>query len=178
MTTKAEVNIADTAIPPAPAEQSCPLSRPAESGPADLTWLLHRAAQRMRTAIDEVARRHGLVGARDWLVLSALAEGQHQTQLSLAHEVGLDKTTLTSLLDRLENRGLITRCLAARDRRARIPVLTDAGRTVQAKAAAARDHAEAEALSGFTPAEQHLLRTLLARLATDQPAAPSHGSCI
>lgn len=151
---------------------------PAVTEHADLTWLLHRAAQRMRATLDEAARRHGLAGARDWLVLSALADGPRQTQLSLAHALGLDKTTLTSLLDRLENRGLITRCLDAHDRRARIPALTDAGRSMQCTVAAARDRAEAQALRGFTDAEQELLRGLLTRLATEQPGDTSHGSCI
>jgi MarR family transcriptional regulator, organic hydroperoxide resistance regulator len=173
VTTKAESDIAGAVIPPARAEQDfCP------AAPADLTWLLHRAAQRMRTTLDDVARRHGLAGARDWVVLSALAAGPRQTQLSLAHALGLDKTTLTSLLDRMENRGFITRCLDTHDRRARIPVLTDTGRSVQCKVAAARDHAEAEALRGFTPAERDLLRDLLTRLATDPPGNSSHGSCI
>lgn len=148
------------------------------ASPADLTWLLHRAAQRMRTTLDDVTRRHGLAGARDWLVLSAVAAGPRQTQLSLAHSLGLDKTTLTSLLDRLENRGLITRCLDTHDRRARIPVLTDAGRSVQCEVAAARDNAEAKALRGFTAAERDLLRNLLTRLAAEQPSGSSHGSCI
>lgn len=173
VTTKAEPDITRTVVPPA---RAVPDS--AFAGPADLTWLLHRAAQRMRTALDDVARRHGLAGARDWLVLSALAAGPRQTQLSLAHALGLDKTTLTSLLDRLENRGLIARCLDNHDRRARIPVLTDAGRSIQCKVAAARDHAEAEALCGFTAAERELLRSLLTRLAAEQPGDSSHGSCI
>ncbi|HEV3382727.1 MAG TPA: MarR family transcriptional regulator [Trebonia sp.] len=132
----------------------------------------------MRTTLDDVARRHGLVGARDWLVLCALATGPRQTQLSLAHALGLDKTTLTSLLDRLENRGLITRCLDTHDRRARIPVLTDAGRSVQSEVAAARDQAEVHVLCGFTAAERELLRSLLTRLATEQPGNSAHGSCI
>lgn len=131
----------------------------------------------MRTTLDDVARRHGLAGARDWLVLSALAAGPRQTQLSLAHSLSLDKTTLTSLLDRLENRGLITRCLDTHDRRARIPVLTDAGRSVQRTVAAARDRAEADALHGFTTAERELLRGLLSRLTAEQHGSP-HGSCI
>lgn len=132
----------------------------------------------MRATLDDVARRHGLAGARDWLVLCALAAGPRQTQLSLAHALGLDKTTLTSLLDRLENRGLITRCLDAHDRRARIPVLTDAGRSVQCEVASARDRAEAEALGDFTAAERELLRGFLTRLAAERPGGSSHGSCI
>ena len=141
----------------------------------DLTWLLHRAAQHMRTGLDEAARAHGLAGARDWIVLSELAAGPRQTQLALAHSLGLDKTTMTSLLDRMESRGLITRCTDSHDRRARIPELTGEGRRVQAEVTSARDRAEAGLLGGFTADEQRQLRGLLTRL-TVAPSA--HGSCI
>ena len=50
------------------------------SQPADLTWLLHRAAKRMRAALDEVARAQGLSGVRDWIVLSALISQPGKTQ--------------------------------------------------------------------------------------------------
>src|SRR3984885_6464355 len=73
--------------------------------PTDLTWLLHRAAQRMRAALDQVASAQGLAGVRDWIVLSALIAQPGRTQLALGHALGLDKTTLTSLLDRLETGG-------------------------------------------------------------------------
>ena len=141
----------------------------------DLTWLLHRAAQHMRAGLDEAAREHGLTGARDWIVLSALAAGPRQTQLSLAQSLGLDKTTMTSLLDRMEARGLITRSTDSHDRRARIPELTDEGRRVQAEVTSARDRVEAGLLGGFTVDEQAQLRGLLTRL-TVAPA--DHGSCI
>jgi DNA-binding MarR family transcriptional regulator len=141
----------------------------------DLTWLLHRAAQHMRAGLDEAASAHGLSGARDWIVLSALASGPRQTQLALAQSLGLDKTTMTSLLDRMEARGLITRCKDSHDRRARIPELTAEGQRVQAEVTSARDRVEAGLLSGFTVDEQAQLRGLLTRL-TVAPA--DHGSCI
>ena len=141
----------------------------------DLTWLLHRAAQHMRAGLDEAARAHGLTGARDWIVLSALAVDSGQTQLALAQSLGLDKTTMTSLLDRMETRGLITRRTDSHDRRARIPALTGEGRRVQAEVTSARDCVEAGLLSGFTADEQSQLRGLLTRL-TVAPSA--HGSCI
>jgi MarR family transcriptional regulator, organic hydroperoxide resistance regulator len=68
-----------------------------------------------------VARAEGLVGVRDWIVLSAVMAQPDRTQLALGHALGLDETTLTSLLDRLETDGLIIRSLDPRDRRARIP---------------------------------------------------------
>jgi DNA-binding MarR family transcriptional regulator len=109
-------------------------------------------------------------------VLSALSTGPRQTQLALAHSLGLDKTTMTSLLDRMEARGLITRCTDSHDRRARIPELTEDGRRVQAETTSARDRVEAALLASFTQQEQHLLRDLLARLASESASAT--GSCI
>ena len=148
--------------------------------PADLTWLLHRAAQRMRAALDQVARAQGLSGVREWIVLSALIAEPGRTQLALGHALGLDKTTLTSLLDRLETDGLIVRRLDAHDRRARIPEITTAGRRIQARVTRARDHAEAELLNAVTAHEQRLLRELLTRLAASQSGdcLPAVGSCI
>jgi DNA-binding MarR family transcriptional regulator len=167
-----KTGVTDTTIPPAHTAPDV-----AFTGHADLTWLLHRAAQRMRTALDDVARTHGLAGARDWLVMSAIAVGPPQTQLALAQALGLDKTTLTSLLDRLEARGYVTRSLDSHDRRARIPSLTSSGLEVQRRMAQARDETEAAALRGFTAGEQDLLRDLLARLAAD-PGRNLTGSCI
>lgn len=141
----------------------------------DLTWLLHRCAQRMRAALDEAARAHGLTGARDWIVLSAIAAGPRQTQLALAQSLGLDKTTMTSLLDRLEAAGLINRCQDSRDRRARIPALTEAGDRVQHDLIAARDRAEAAVLRALRADEQRVLRAMLARLA-DCPADDQQGT--
>jgi MarR family transcriptional regulator, organic hydroperoxide resistance regulator len=148
--------------------------------PTDLTWLLHRAAQRMRAALDEVARAHGLAGVRDWIVLTAIGVGPRQTQLALGRRLGVDKTTLTSLLDRLEAGGLVARGLDSHDRRARIPLLTEAGRKVQQEVAAARDRAEAELLAAFSEQEQRLLRDLLTRLAAGQSGGclQTAGSCI
>jgi DNA-binding MarR family transcriptional regulator len=146
------------------------------AGPVDLTWLLHRAAQRMRAALDEVARAHGLAGVRDWVVLTAIGIGPPQTQLALGRSLGVDKTTLTLLLDRLEAAGLVTRGLDNHDRRARIPLVTEAGAAVQREVAAERDSAEAGLLAAFSVQEQYLLRALLTRLADGQP--DTAGGCI
>jgi MarR family transcriptional regulator, organic hydroperoxide resistance regulator len=165
---------ATDAVADCAAAAACPAPVAAER--PDLTWLLHRAAQNMRIAFDEAAMAHGLAGARDWIVLSALSAGPRQTQLSLAQSLGLDKTTMTSLLDRLEGRGLIMRRTDSHDRRARIPELTEDGRRVQAEVSCVRDQVEASLLAAFTPDEQLLLRELLARLA--DPSAGITGSCI
>ena len=142
----------------------CP-NNPDPSRPdADLTWLLHRAAHQLRSALEEVARRHGLGGLRDYIVLTVLGSGEPRTQLALGKEVGIDKTTLTALIDRLERDGLVTRRIDPDNRRVRFPETTAAGKAIQAKVAEARPGLEAKALAMLADEEQAALRSLLLRL--------------
>lgn len=59
---------------------------------SEITWLLHRAAQRVRGATGEQAEKHGLT-LRDYIVLSALHKTPGLTQGDLGRSLGLDKTT-------------------------------------------------------------------------------------
>ncbi|CAN5376138.1 MarR family transcriptional regulator [soil metagenome] len=139
--------------------------------PADLTFLLHAAVDRMTIELDRAAVEMGLNDVRDWLVLAVLDDGQHRTQLELSRTVCVDKTTLISVLDRLEQHELVVRTVDPADRRVRIPQITSAGRDVYAKFATARDAAEARALDGVDQEERTLLLNLLGRIANRQDAA-------
>ena len=141
--------------------------------PTDLMFLLHAAADRMAADLDRAAERIGLNDVRDWLVLATLDDGQQRTQLELSRLVCIDKTTLISVLDRLEEHQLIVRTVDPRDRRVRIPQITAAGRRVFAKFAAARDEAEARALQDVEPEQRQVLIDLLRRIADVQPATLS-----
>ena len=138
---------------------------PGDAGPrpaidSEITWLLHRAAQRMRAATGETAEKHGLT-LRDYIVLSALHKSPGLTQGELGKTLGLDKTTLMSQLDRLERSGLVVRHSDPRDRRLRIPVITEDGEALRAKVAAACDTVETSALSGLEKDEIQGLRRML-----------------
>lgn len=138
--------------------------------PADLMFLLHAAGNRMSDDLDRAAVEIGLSDVRDWLVLAALDDGDQRTQLELSRVVCVDKTTLISVLDRLEQRELIVRKVDPADRRVRIPQITAAGRRVYAKFATVRDAVEARVLDGVDPEQRRLLLDLLAHIA-DQSAA-------
>jgi DNA-binding MarR family transcriptional regulator len=153
---------------------ACPSSLQGE----DLTWLVHRFGQRLRAGLDALAREAGLQGAREWIVLTALGERPGRTQLALAQELGLDKTTMTSLLDRLELDGFLVRRQLPNDRRARIPEITTAGRRVQAKVATCRQAAEAAAMLGLSAREQQAMRSMLVRLAESSDVPSPGGSCM
>lgn len=140
---------------------------------SELTWLLHRAAQRLNTEVGAAAARHGLT-LRDHIVLSALDKTQGLTQIELGQALGVDKTTMVAELDRLEKAGLIERKTSPRDRRARIPVLTGAGDRLRQKIAVDATAAEKAAVQEIDPGQLASLRTVLyAIITTDDP-----GSCI
>jgi len=157
-------------LPPPAAE----VAGPAPTVESEITWLLHRAAQRMHAVTGEVAERHGLA-LRDYIVLSALDKTPGLTQGELGKSLGLDKTTLMSQLDRLEARGLVVRHSDPRDRRLRIPVITDDGEAVRATVADACAGAEAAVLDGFGPQQVQSLRRMLFTIIGD---TEDRGSCL
>ncbi|MFF0822618.1 MarR family winged helix-turn-helix transcriptional regulator [Micromonospora haikouensis] len=147
---------------------------PSPSIDSEITWLLHRAAQRMRAATGDVAEAHGL-GLRDYIVLSALVKTPGLTQGELGRSLGLDKTTLMSQLDRLERRALVERHGAPGDRRLRIPVITDDGRALCMKVADACAAVETSVLDRFGQDQVQALRRMLFAIIGD---VEDRGSCL
>ncbi|KJC63740.1 hypothetical protein TZ00_14505 [Agreia bicolorata] len=133
---------------------------------ADLTWLMHRAADVLRADFDSVAKAAGLADLRDWLVLSVVTDGIPRTQLEIARQLRIDKTTLVSVLDRLDKHGFIVRSSSSTDRRVRIPVATEAGRAIFVRVTLDRDAAIAARLSDVPEAEQRALRSALWAIAS------------
>jgi len=84
--------------------------------------------------------------------LANLADGRSRTVSELAAAAGSRPSTLTSVLDRLERRGLITRGPAPADRRAVLIELTSSGRRAAATIRRAVTDLEQRAL-GSLPAD-------------------------
>lgn len=93
----------------------------------DVAWLLSRASHALAATLGRALDALG-VGLRGFVVLKMLSRSRVPTQLALAQSTGIDKTTLVSVLDRLEARDLVQRSPDPRDRRARVVQLTDHGR--------------------------------------------------
>ena len=81
--------------------------------------------------------------------LANLADGQGRTVSQLGSAVGTRPTTLTSVLDRLERRGHITRGTLAGDRRSVLIELTDSGRAAAAVITGALTEIENRALQNL-----------------------------
>jgi DNA-binding MarR family transcriptional regulator len=132
---------------------------------ADLGWGLAVVFRGYVKATDVVTE--GLAGGhRGYQVLSAAARDEPGSQAALAARLGIDRTVMTYLLDDLVKAGLVERQQDPGDRRARLVVATDQGRTVLAELETRFAHAERHILAGLSEQEQAAFRALLRTLAT------------
>ena len=102
---------------------------------------------------------------RSYSVLSLAATDARPTQRDLADFLRLDPSQIVSIVDGLEELGLVTRRSDTSDRRSKVIVATDKGVAVAATARQAALDAEDEALAGLTGDERDQLRALLRKAA-------------
>jgi DNA-binding MarR family transcriptional regulator len=105
-------------------------------------------------------------GHRGYQVLSAAARDEPGSQAALAARLGIDRTVMTYLLDDLAGAGLVERRPDPCDRRTRLVVATEHGRSILADLDKRFARAEQHILGGLSPGDQAAFRSLLATLAT------------
>jgi DNA-binding MarR family transcriptional regulator len=143
-----------------------PAGRPAvplpEALASDVGFLLARSAARATRAANTELEAHGLK-ARQYALLRTCAGGG-APQRRIATTLGLDPSIVVAMVDELESRGLVERCLDPDDRRSKLVTLTARGRALGKKAAAAIAAAEDLVLSGLTDPERAEFTRLLRRV--------------
>ncbi len=102
--------------------------------PEMICFALYSATHAMQHVYKPLLEDLGLTYPQ-YLVLTALWEQNAQTVGALGRRVQLESNTLTPLLKRLEDRGLVTRARDGRDERQVTVTLTDAGRAMKHRAA-------------------------------------------
>jgi MarR family transcriptional regulator, organic hydroperoxide resistance regulator len=98
-------------------------------------------------------------------VLANLADGQPRTVSEIGVAAGVRPTTLTGVLDRLSDKGLLTRAARSGDRRAVEISLTAAGARNAARVAKAFEAVEVRALGGVPASAVKQARRVLKALA-------------
>jgi MarR family transcriptional regulator, transcriptional regulator for hemolysin len=114
----------------------------------DLAFLLSDAARLLRTCADQEARRFGMTRAQ-WGVLFRLQRAEGLKQSELADILEVQPITLTRLIDRLCDNGLIERRSDPNDRRAKRLFLTPAAKPVLERLTAVTEEMMAQVLAGL-----------------------------
>src|SRR5437870_5692409 len=135
-------------------------------------WLImmkaHRALQRLATRSIESAE----VGLSDFAVLEMLLHKGPQPVNEIGRRIELTSGAITTAVDRLESRGLVTREAHQSDRRARIVRLTARGKEQAVRVFAGHKMAMDLAASGLSKTERAMLIQLLKKLGTSAGVQP------
>jgi DNA-binding MarR family transcriptional regulator len=101
----------------------------------------------------------------DYSVLAILAEGDRETQGTIASVLGVDPSRLVALLDSLEERGLIMRQRDPHDRRRHVVSITPAGKRELGKIRALVGKVEEDFFAPLDERDRKAFHELLLRLA-------------
>ncbi len=128
----------------------------------EVAFNINDVARLLRTYADQRARDFGMTRAQ-WAVLARVERSEGLKQCELADTLDLQPITLTRLIDRLCDSGLIERRSDPEDRRAKRLYLTPAARPVLDGLARLGKDIMATVLAGIEPAAvEQLLAHLLA----------------
>jgi MarR family transcriptional regulator, transcriptional regulator for hemolysin len=127
----------------------------------ELAFNINDVARLLRTYADQRARDLGMTRAQ-WAVLARVESSEGLKQIELAETLDLQPITLTRLIDRLCDSGLIERRSDPDDRRVKRLYLTPAARPVLDGLARIGKDVMATVLAGLEPAAvEQLLAQLL-----------------
>ncbi len=134
---------------------------------ADTGYLLYRLGLRSGQAFNTFLQESG-VRLRHYAVLRYLATSEGALQRELSTRLGYDPSAIVGLVDDLEKQDLAERRPSPDDRRSRIVVLTERGRTFLRDTDEAGLRVTNDLLAPLDPAERETLHALLLRVA-DRP---------
>jgi DNA-binding MarR family transcriptional regulator len=144
-----------------------------EAGPLETSigHLLRRVFAGLTTEALEGGPR-----SRDFVVLDVLADEDAPSQQDLAHRLGINRTIMVKLLDRLQRERYVTRTRNPANRRTYVLSLTDEGRSALEGMRQAVADRDARLTAPLTPAERRRLTELLTRLVAEQGQPAIHSA--
>jgi DNA-binding MarR family transcriptional regulator len=142
----------------------------------DLGWALGVVFRRYDLAAKDVlADVPG--GPRGYQVLTRASAQAPPRQLTLAQDLGIDRTVMTYLLDDLEKAGLVERNPDPADRRARLVSVTPGGVALVDRVQDGLQAAEAEVLGRLPENDRAVFRSMLQRVVDADPASQNANRC-
>src|SRR6185295_6234599 len=148
---------------------------PPRSQNREILFTISDVGRLLRTYADQKARHFGQTRAQ-WAVLLRLERREGLKQSDLAEDLDIQPITLTRLVDRLCDNGLIERRADPNDRRAKRLYLTPAARPLLDRISAQVEELSETILAGIKPAEIDLMLAKLGQARDDLKQAIEQNS--
>jgi DNA-binding MarR family transcriptional regulator len=135
----------------------------------ELNWRLGYLLKHAQLQMAELAERALApldLNGREFAVLLVIAGHEPGSQQQAAARLGVDRTTMVTLLDTLEAKSLVLRHPQAEDRRRNVVELTGQGRATLKRAVGASDRAEAQLLASLAAQDRDTFRKTLHAIVT------------
>jgi DNA-binding MarR family transcriptional regulator len=123
----------------------------------------------VQNALAEIAGQHDLSVIQTRLL--GILRDREPTMNQLGRHLGLDKSSITGLVDRAQRRGLVTRTVSPTDRRSFQVSITDAGRQLVEQAAAQFAERIERSVAPLPETDRRLLSQLATRIVTEDAHA-------
>ncbi|MEW2131081.1 MarR family transcriptional regulator [Streptomyces sp. NPDC005435] len=131
-------------------------------GSGQISHAIARVARAHRSAAGQLLRRMGLYAGQE-LLMMRLWETGPQRQSELIKMLDLDASTVTRMVQRLEQKGFVTRSPDPEDRRAVLVATTEAGEALRPEVGTMWQELENRTLAGVSEEDRgHLARILAA----------------
>lgn len=131
-----------------------------------LGFLLHEVARLLRKRFEQRAKNLGLTRSQ-WQVLAYISKNEGIHQAGLAELLEVEPITLTRILDKLGERGMVERRQHPRDRRIWLLYLKEAALPLLEVMRGIGEETRSEAFEGVTPEERDQLFNILSTMKTN-----------
>jgi len=135
----------------------------------NLFFLLTRAYRYVASVCGEEFAPYGITPAQ-FVVLMHMEGFKSDSQVCLSQKAGIDRTTIVGIIDRLEQKGLVTRTKVPEDRRIRQVALTDGGLKLKNDLCMAAENVHSRLMTKISPKECTDFGRLLAKIREGQTA--------
>ena len=156
-----------------------PRSTPLAQRPPDRlyrlpSWLLNHLAGPANKLVLAALDPGGLQRV-DYALLACLGQDGSHSQAELGRRIGIDRSDIVALVNRLEERSLVVRARDVHDRRRNTITLTAAGRRALAALERRVERAQQQFLAPLEQDERRTLVVLLQRLVDHHQGRPTVG---
>ena len=145
-------------------EESGYSGHPAPALETHLGYWLRLVSNEVSGAFERALQKRN-ISVAEWVALNQLAAGTDLTPARLAAAMGMTRGAISKVLDKLDEKKLVTRSVSPLDSRVQLLALTGPGRRILPSLTGMADGNDKHFFAALKPEEQATLRHLLLKMA-------------